>query len=121
MLAQCAAGGIPDNLGAPPLTTDSRSLGRKANGFNDTYGRGGGDRKQYRMEFQGLTKILGNAKPLKRNNRECKGILIGPSMALVFRVTEVRFPFTRVVESRLRIQIFAARMASRHSNLQTSE
>src|SRR5258708_7109034 len=25
--------------------------------------------------------MLGNAKELKRNNRECKGILIGPSMA----------------------------------------
>jgi len=26
-------------------------------------------------------EMLGNTKSLKRNNRECKGILIGPSMA----------------------------------------
>jgi hypothetical protein len=28
-----------------------------------------------------LEGMRGNAKALKRNNRECKGILIGPSMA----------------------------------------
>jgi len=28
-----------------------------------------------------LEEMLGNAKALKRNNRERKGILIGPSMA----------------------------------------
>ena len=28
--------------------------------------------------------MLGNTKSLKRNNRKCKGILIVPSMALVF-------------------------------------
>ena len=28
-----------------------------------------------------LEEMLGSAKSLKRNNRECKGILIGPSMA----------------------------------------
>ncbi len=31
--------------------------------------------------FKDLEGMLGNAKALKRNNRECKGILIGPSMA----------------------------------------
>jgi hypothetical protein len=31
--------------------------------------------------FKELEGMLGNAKALKRNNRECKGILIGPSMA----------------------------------------
>jgi hypothetical protein len=30
------------------------------------------------MDLEGM---LGNAKPLKRNNWECKGILIGPLMA----------------------------------------
>jgi hypothetical protein len=28
--------------------------------------------------FKDLEGMLGNAKALKRNNRECKGILIGP-------------------------------------------
>ena len=28
-----------------------------------------------------LERIIGNAKTLKRNDRECKGILIGPLMA----------------------------------------
>jgi hypothetical protein len=31
-----------------------------------------------------LEEMLGNAKASKRNNRECKGILIGPSMAPCF-------------------------------------
>jgi len=31
--------------------------------------------------FKELEGMLGNAKALKRNNRECEGILIGPSMA----------------------------------------
>jgi hypothetical protein len=31
--------------------------------------------------FKELEGMLGNAKTLKRNNRERKGILIGPSMA----------------------------------------
>jgi hypothetical protein len=31
--------------------------------------------------FKDLEEMRGNAKALKRNNRECKGILIGPSMA----------------------------------------
>jgi hypothetical protein len=33
--------------------------------------------------------MLGNAKALKRNNRECKGILIGPSMASRFLRVEI--------------------------------
>ena len=36
-----------------------------------------------------LEEMLGSAKSLKRNNRECKGILIGPSMAPVFHVAEI--------------------------------
>jgi hypothetical protein len=31
--------------------------------------------------FKDLEEMLGSAKELKRNNRECKGILIGPLMA----------------------------------------
>ncbi len=31
--------------------------------------------------FKELEEMLGSAKELKRNNRECKGILIGPLMA----------------------------------------
>jgi hypothetical protein len=34
--------------------------------------------------FKDLEGIMRNAKALIRNNRECKEILIGPSMALVF-------------------------------------
>jgi hypothetical protein len=34
-----------------------------------------------RRNFKDLEGMLGNAKALKRNNRECKGILIGPLMA----------------------------------------
>ena len=30
--------------------------------------------------FKDLEEMLGRAKELKRNNRECKGILIGPLM-----------------------------------------
>jgi len=32
-------------------------------------------------DLKDLEEMLGSAKSLKRNNRECKGILIGPSMA----------------------------------------
>jgi hypothetical protein len=31
--------------------------------------------------FKNVEEMLGSAKALKRNNRECEGILIGPSMA----------------------------------------
>ena len=31
--------------------------------------------------FKDLEEMLGNAKALIRNDKECKGILIGPSMA----------------------------------------
>ena len=31
--------------------------------------------------FKDLEEMLGSAKELKRNNRECKGTLIGPLMA----------------------------------------
>ena len=34
--------------------------------------------------FKDLQEMLENAKPLKRNRRECKGILNGSSMAAHF-------------------------------------
>jgi hypothetical protein len=40
--------------------------------------------------FKDLEGMMGNAKALKRNDRESKGILIGPSMAPRFlRVSEI--------------------------------
>src|SRR5216683_797408 len=39
--------------------------------------------------FKELEGMLGNTKALKRNDRECKGILIGPSTAPVFLYAEV--------------------------------
>ena len=40
--------------------------------------------------FKDLEEMLGSAKTLKRNNGECEGILIGPSMApRFFRVIEI--------------------------------
>ena len=41
-----------------------------------------------------LEEMLGSAKSLKRNNRECKGILIGPSMAPHFSGAEIPFLFS---------------------------
>lgn len=40
--------------------------------------------------FKDLEEMVRNAKPLKRNNEESKGILIGPSMAPhFFAATEI--------------------------------
>ena len=40
--------------------------------------------------FKDLEEMRGKAKALKRNNKECEGILIGPSMApRFFRVSEI--------------------------------
>ena len=41
--------------------------------------------------FKDLEEMLGCAKALKRNNRECKEILIGPSMAPRFLESENAF------------------------------
>ena len=41
--------------------------------------------------FKDLEEMPGNAKALKRNNRECKEILIGPSMAPHFSGAEIPF------------------------------
>jgi len=43
-----------------------------------------------RRNFKDLEGMQGNAKALKRNNWECKGILIGPLMApRFFSTTEI--------------------------------
>ena len=41
--------------------------------------------------FKDLEEMLGSAKELKRNNRECKGILIGPFPALREASDQVKF------------------------------
>src|SRR5216684_8658003 len=74
-----------------------------------------------RRNFKELEGMLGDAKALKRNDRECKGILIGPSMApRFFSVLE----FLRCVFFLAGTEggvgfgpNFAARMASRQPNL----
>jgi hypothetical protein len=44
--------------------------------------------------FKDLEEMLGNAKALKRNNREYKEILIGPSMAPHFSGAVIPFLFS---------------------------
>ncbi len=66
--------------------------------------------------FKELEGMLGNRKALKRNDRERKGILIGPSMASRFFLgTEIpALFFFSLHESRRRLGLnFVARMASR--------
>jgi len=62
-----------------------------------------------RRNFKDLEGMLGKAKALKRNNWECKGILIGPLMApRFFRPLRFRhsvFPSLPKSLSRLRAQI----------------
>jgi hypothetical protein len=59
--------------------------------------------------FKDLEEMLGSAKELKRNNRECKGILIGPLMAPRFsrpsRFRHSVFPSLAKSLSRLWAQI----------------
>jgi len=66
--------------------------------------------------FKELEGMLGNRKASKRNDRERKGILIGPSMAPRFFLgTEIpTLCFFSLHESRRRLGLnFVARMASR--------
>ncbi len=50
---------------------------------------GGKDRKEY-LEFQGLRGNAGKCQGIERNDRERKGILIGPLVApLFFSTTEI--------------------------------
>jgi hypothetical protein len=68
-----------------------------------------------KRNFKDLEGMMGNAKALIRNNRECKGILIGPSMAPHFSQAEFPSLFSSLPnESRRRLgSNFAVRMASR--------
>jgi hypothetical protein len=50
---------------------------------------GGGDRKQQRQGFQGLTRNAKNTKSLKRNDGERKGILIAPLKLPAFLVNSI--------------------------------
>jgi hypothetical protein len=69
--------------------------------------------------FKDLEEMLGSAKELKRNNRECKGILIGPLMAPRFsrpsRFRHSVFSLTVQVAQSASGSNFAARMASRRN------
>ena len=72
--------------------------------------------------FKDLEEMLGNAKGLRRNNRECEGILIFPSMApQFFGVHEIPSPVsfspTALGARSASGPNFAARMASRQPDL----
>ena len=62
-----------------------------------------------------LEEMLGSSKSLKRNNGECKEILIGPSMALIFLGLRFAAYFlSRLTKSGVGFRSnLAARMASR--------
>ena len=66
-----------------------------------------------------LEEMLGSAKKLKRNNAECKGILIGPLMAPVFLdhrdSLSQCISLTGLVAQSALGSNFAARMASRRN------
>jgi len=67
-----------------------------------------------------LEEMLGSAKELKRNNGECKGILIGPLMAPRFsrRSRFRRCVFSRCTKGDVGFgPNFAARMANRRPSL----
>jgi hypothetical protein len=81
------------------LRTPVRRLRRKLNGryvgkrtvvslcfLSREVGRDSGIENTTRRNFKDLEGMQGNAKALKRNNWECKGILIGPSF---FSTTEI--------------------------------
>jgi len=64
--------------------------------------------------FKDLEEMMGNAKSLKRTNRECQGILIGPSMAPHFCGAEIPLLFFRSIKSGVGFRSnLVARMASR--------
>jgi hypothetical protein len=66
-----------------------------------------------------VEEMLGSAKTLKRNNRECKGILIGPLKALRFfeslKLVRVDSSPTALANMSASGSNLAARMASRHA------
>ena len=65
--------------------------------------------------FKDLEEMPGNAKALKRNNREYKEFLIGPSMAPHFSGAEIPFSLSLDEQWRRLPAKSAARMASRRS------
>ena len=79
------------------------------------------------QNFKDLEEMRGNAKVLKRNNRECKEILIGPSMAPHFFEPGQfsQFAFGHRLEQQVGSgSNFAARMAADHwsfANLQRKD
>jgi hypothetical protein len=97
----------------------AKAYGQNSLVFKKKGGRAVGIENTTRRNFKDLEGMLGNAKALKRNNGECKGILIGPLMAPRFsrplRFLHSVFHSLSRSHSRLRAQIFAARMASRRN------
>jgi hypothetical protein len=97
------------------LGTYARSDGWRALLAN--YLGAGGIENNTGRNFKDLEETLGNAKALKRNNRECKGILIGPSKAPRFSRSQsflhqmVSFTVTNAASASG--SNIAARMASR--------
>ncbi len=63
--------------------------------------------------------MLGSAKELKRNNRECKGILIGPSFFSTIEIPSQCISLTVQVAQSASGSNFAARMASRRNFVNT--
>ena len=61
-----------------------------------------------------LEEMLGSAKTLKRNNGECKEILIGPSMAPRFFGTES--PSRTVLATRKLMSVSGPNLAARMAN-----
>ena len=58
-----------------------------------------------RRNFKDLEGMQGNAKALKRNNWECKGILNGPSFFSTSEIPASCISLTVQIASRLRAQI----------------
>jgi hypothetical protein len=68
--------------------------------------------------FKDLEEMLGSAKELKRNNRECKGILMalnGPSFFSTIEIPSQCISLTVQVAQSASGSNFAARMASRRN------
>jgi hypothetical protein len=68
-----------------------------------------------RRNFKDLEGMLGNAKALKRNNWECKGVLIGPSFFSTIEIPSLCISLTVQVAQSASGSNFAARMASRRN------
>ena len=75
----------------------------------------GGIENNADRNFKDLEEMLGSAKELKRNNRECKGILIGPSFFSTIEISSQCISLTGQVAQSALGSTFAARMASRRN------